>query len=47
MDSTPAVQEFPYVFRSYLLSVPPDRDIDLELVTKTISIPTYRMAPKS
>ncbi|XP_069145629.1 uncharacterized protein [Solanum lycopersicum] len=49
MNSVPVVQEFPDVFPSDLLSAPPDRNIDfsidLEPITKTISIPPYRMAP--
>ena len=43
------VHEFPNVFPSDLLGMPPDRDIvfciDLALGTQPISIPPYRMAP--
>ena len=48
MDSVPEVHEIPDVFPSYLSGVPPYRDIyfsiDLEPVTKPISISPYRMA---
>ena len=49
MDSVPVVQDFLDVFLSDLPGVPPNRDInfaiDLEPITKPISIPPYRMAP--
>ncbi|WMV37264.1 hypothetical protein MTR67_030649, partial [Solanum verrucosum] len=48
MDSVPVVREFIDVFPTNLSGVPPDRDIDfsidLELRTKPIFIPPYRMA---
>ncbi|XP_070020655.1 uncharacterized protein [Nicotiana sylvestris] len=49
IDSVPIVRDFPDVFPTDLLDMPPDRDIDfgIELVpgTQPISIPPYRMAP--
>lgn len=49
MESIPIIWEFIDVFPIDLPRVPPNRDIDfsidLELSTKSISIPLYRMAP--
>ncbi|XP_049406129.1 uncharacterized protein LOC125869726 [Solanum stenotomum] len=49
VDAVPVVREFAYVFPTDLPGLPPDRDIDfaidLELDTRPISIPPYRMAP--
>ena len=49
IDSVPVVSEFLDVFPEDLPGVPPLREIDfcidLELDTKQISIPPYRMAP--
>ena len=48
VDSVPAVREFSDVFPTDLPGLPSRRDfdfaIDLEPDTKTISIPSYRMA---
>ena len=49
IDSVPIVSEFQDVFPDDLPGVPPPREIDfcvdLELGTKPISIPSYRLAP--
>ena len=49
IESVPIVREFLDVFPADLPGMPPNRDIDfcidLELGTRPISIPPYRMAP--
>ncbi|XP_070034943.1 uncharacterized protein [Nicotiana tomentosiformis] len=49
VESVPIVRDYSDVFLSYLLGMPPDRDIDFGIdllpFTQPISIPPYRMAP--
>ena len=49
LESIPVVSEFSEVFPTNLSGLPPDRDIDIcidvDPVTRPISIPPYRMAP--
>ena len=49
LEDIPIVKEFPDVFLDDILGLPLDREIEfvIELIlgTKTISIPSYRMAP--